>query len=62
MIPFFKYDMYDLKRGINKDNEHWFINKWRSFFQILQIFYLPFTCQWPVVSNLTLCTKTKNFN
>jgi len=54
--------MYDLKRGINKDNEHWFINKWRSFFQILQIFYLPFTCQWPVVSNLTLCTKTKNFN
>lgn len=40
---------YNLGRGINKDNEHWFINKWRSFFQICQICYLPFTCNWPVV-------------
>ncbi len=40
---------YNLGRGINKDNEHWFINRWRSFFQILQILYLPFTCNWPVV-------------
>lgn len=41
---------YNLGRGINKDNEHWFINRWRTLFQILQICYLPFTCQWPVVS------------
>lgn len=41
---------YNLGRGINKDNEHWFINRWRSFFQILQICYLPFTCMWPSVS------------
>lgn len=40
---------YNLGRGINKDNEHWFINRWRSFFQVLQIFYLPITCMWPSV-------------
>jgi membrane protein insertase Oxa1/YidC/SpoIIIJ len=40
---------YNLGRGINKDNEHWLVNRWRSFFQILQICYLPFTCQWPAV-------------
>jgi membrane protein insertase Oxa1/YidC/SpoIIIJ len=40
---------FNLGRGINKDNEHWFINRWRSFFQIIQICYLPFTCNWPAV-------------
>lgn len=40
----------NLGRGINKDNEHLFINRWRSFFQVLQICYLPFTCQWPAVN------------
>ena len=38
-----------IKRGINKDNEHWFINRWRSLFQVIQIIYLPFTCLWPAV-------------
>jgi len=25
----------NLGRGISKDNEHWFINRFRSFFQVL---------------------------
>jgi hypothetical protein len=25
----------NLGRGINKDNEHWYINRFRSFFQVL---------------------------
>jgi membrane protein insertase Oxa1/YidC/SpoIIIJ len=40
---------YNMGKGITKDNEHWFINRWRNFFQVLQIFYLPFTCMWPSV-------------
>ncbi len=35
------------QRGINKDNEHWFINRFRTFFSVLQFFHLPFTNQWP---------------
>jgi membrane protein insertase Oxa1/YidC/SpoIIIJ len=51
ILPIFSVALtyYNLGRGINKDNEHWFINRWRSFFQVIQICYLPFTCQWPAV-------------
>mmetsp|Transcript_21268 Transcript_21268/g.28500 ORF Transcript_21268/g.28500 Transcript_21268/m.28500 type:complete len:191 (-) Transcript_21268:3651-4223(-) len=38
---------FNLGRGINKENEHWFVNRFRSFFQVLQFFHLPFTHQWP---------------
>ena len=37
----------NLGRGITKENEHWFINRFRSFFQVLQFFHLPFTHKWP---------------
>mmetsp|Transcript_27871 Transcript_27871/g.20891 ORF Transcript_27871/g.20891 Transcript_27871/m.20891 type:complete len:238 (-) Transcript_27871:311-1024(-) len=37
----------NLGRGITKENEHWFINRFRSFFQVLQFLHLPFTHQWP---------------
>ncbi len=37
----------NLGRGITKDNEHWFVNRFRSFFQVLQFLHLPFTHQWP---------------
>jgi len=33
----------NLGYGITKENEHWFINRFRSFFQVLQFFHLPFT-------------------
>jgi membrane protein insertase Oxa1/YidC/SpoIIIJ len=39
----------NIGRGINKENEKWLINRWRSFFQVLQICYLPFTVLWPSV-------------
>ena len=38
---------FNLGRGITKENEHWFVNRFRSFFQVLQFFHLPFTHQWP---------------
>lgn len=37
----------NLSRGITKENEHWFVNRFRSFFAVLQFFHLPFTNQWP---------------
>ena len=37
----------NLGRGITKDNEHWFINRFRSFFQVLQFMHLPWTHAWP---------------
>ena len=37
----------NLGRGITKENEHWFVNRFRSFFQVLQFLHLPFTHQWP---------------
>lgn len=40
----------NLGRGITKDNEHWFINRFRSFFQVLQFMHLPFTHKWPAGS------------
>lgn len=38
---------YNLSRGITKENEHWYVNRFRSFFSVLQFFHLPFTHQWP---------------
>ena len=38
---------FNLGRGITKENEHWYVNRFRSFFQVLQIFHLPFTHVWP---------------
>ena len=38
---------YNLGRGITKENEHWYVNRFRSFFQVLQIMHLPFTHVWP---------------
>ena len=38
---------FNLGRGITKENEHWFVNRFRSFFAVLQFFHLPFTHQWP---------------
>lgn len=40
----------NLGRGITKENEHWFINRFRSFFQVLQFLHLPFTHKWPAGS------------
>ena len=37
---------FNLVRGITKENEHWFVNRFRSFFAVLQIFHLPFTYNW----------------
>lgn len=36
-----------MQRGITKENQHWFVNRFRSFFQVLQFFHLPFTHMWP---------------
>ena len=36
-----------MQRGITKENEHWYVNRFRSFFALLQFFHLPFTHQWP---------------
>lgn len=38
---------FNLSRGITKDNEHWYINRFRTFFSVLQFFHLPFTHTWP---------------
>ena len=38
---------YNLNRGITKENEHWFVNRFRSFFSVLQFMHLPFTHKWP---------------
>lgn len=38
---------FNLGRGITAENEHWFVNRFRSFFQVLQFFHLPFTHSWP---------------
>ena len=38
---------WNLTRGITKENEHWFVNRFRTFFSVLQFFHLPFTHQWP---------------
>ena len=40
----------NLGRGITKENEHWFVNRFRSFFQVLQFMHLPFTHAWPAGS------------
>lgn len=40
----------NLGRGITKENEHWFVNRFRSFFQVLQFMHLPFTHKWPAGS------------
>ena len=37
----------NLGRGINKENEHWFVNRFRSFFQVIQFMHLPWTHAWP---------------
>ena len=37
----------NLSRGITKENEHWYVNRFRSFFAVLQFFHLPFTHTWP---------------
>mmetsp|Transcript_10173 Transcript_10173/g.17147 ORF Transcript_10173/g.17147 Transcript_10173/m.17147 type:complete len:209 (-) Transcript_10173:184-810(-) len=37
----------NLTRGITKENEHWFVNRFRTFFSVLQFFHLPFTHKWP---------------
>lgn len=34
---------YNLSRGITKENEHWYVNRFRTFFSVLQFFHLPFT-------------------
>ncbi len=54
----------NIGRGINKENEKWLINKWRSFFQVLQICYLPFTVLWPCVffNNKGSSCLLANFN
>jgi membrane protein insertase Oxa1/YidC/SpoIIIJ len=51
LLPFISAFLtyYNIGRGINKENEKWLINRWRSFFQVLQICYLPFTVLWPCV-------------
>lgn len=41
---------YNLGHGINKENEKWLINRFRSFFQVLQFLHLPFTHVWPAGS------------
>ena len=38
---------FNLSRGITKENEHWYVNRFRTFFSVLQFFHLPFTHQWP---------------
>ena len=48
----FALTFYNLGRGINKYNEHWVINRWRSLFQVFQICYLPLTVSWPVGSHV----------
>merc|ERR1711971_363885 len=49
LLPFMAtaLNYFNLGRGITKENEHWFVNRFRSFFQTLQFFHLPFTYQWP---------------
>jgi len=37
----------NLSRGITKENEHWYVNRFRTFFSVLQFFHLPFTHTWP---------------
>jgi membrane protein insertase Oxa1/YidC/SpoIIIJ len=41
---------FNIGRGIDKNNEHWLINKWRSYFQVIQFIMLPFSCLWPSVN------------
>jgi len=48
----------NLGRGITKENEHWFINRFRSFFQVLQFMHLPFTHKWPVGSFIYWITSS----
>jgi membrane protein insertase Oxa1/YidC/SpoIIIJ len=38
---------FNLSRGITKENEHWYVNRFRTFFSVLQFFHLPFTHMWP---------------
>jgi membrane protein insertase Oxa1/YidC/SpoIIIJ len=38
---------FNLSRGITKENEHWYVNRFRTFFSVLQFLHLPFTHMWP---------------
>lgn len=38
---------FNMTRGITKENEHWFVNRFRSFIAVLFFCHLPFTCVWP---------------
>lgn len=49
ILPFIAtcLNYFNLGRGITKANEHWYVNRVRGLFQVLQFIHLPFTHVWP---------------